>query len=195
MFCVLELLRRQPQRRQSPGCPSMYRKHHSWQVEKSHGIYFHHTTSISGIHTAVQWHIQTYDWDSVTIKPEHPVPVHFCWLLFSVGTQKFPLSVVKSTLQAQWANSSTNDVYGASVVKKSRSVHFLLTCPNVAVLFHTRNSVPAVQSTVFIPWHKPLRKTVDCTTYNKQHLVSSMEHVPRGIFTSLSTPPQSRWCL
>lgn len=142
---MVQVLRLQPQGRHCPAGPITYSKQHSWQVEKSDGIYFHHMTSISGIHTVVQWHIQTYDWDSVTLKPEHPVPVHFCWLLFSVGTQKFPLPVEKSTLQAQWVNSSTDNVHGASVVTKSRSVR-LLTCPNVAVLIHTRNSVPAVQA-------------------------------------------------
>lgn len=124
-FCVVQVLRLQPQGRHCPAGPITYSKQHSWRVEKkSHGIYFHHTTSISGIHTVVQWHIQTYDWDSVTLKPEHPVPVHFCQLLFSVGTQKFPPPVVQSTLQAQWVNRSTDNVHRASVVKKSRSVRF-----------------------------------------------------------------------
>lgn len=123
-----------------------------------------------------------------------PVPVHFCWLLFSVATQKFPLPVVKSTLQAQWVNSSTDNAHRASVVKKSKVFVFTHMPKRSSFVSHKKFSACS-SSTVFISGHWPLRRTVDCTTDNKQHLVSSMEHVPRGIFALLCNPPQSRWCL
>lgn len=101
----------------------------------------------------------------------------------TASIQVHPPGTVSKFFNQQWARS----ISGEEIQK----CFFLLTCPNVAVLFHTRNSVPAVQAQCFISGHMPSRRTVDCTTDNKQHLVSSMEHVPRGIFTWLCTPLQS----
>lgn len=47
-------------------------------------------------------------------------------------------------------------------------------------------------SIVFVSGHQPLRRTVECTTDNKQHLVSGMEQVPGGGFALLRNPPQHR---
>lgn len=123
----------------------MYRKQHSWRVEKSHGIYFHHTTRISGTHTVVQWHVQTYDRQRHT-QARAPCSSPFLLTAFlswysevsTVSSKVCPLGTVRKQFNQQWVRSISSE--------EIQKCSFLLTCPNVAVLFHTRNSVPAVQA-------------------------------------------------
>lgn len=114
-FCVA-----QPWGRHCPAGPITHSTQHSWQVEKPHGVYFHEhfrDTHSSPVACTNVWLRQRH----TRARPPWSSPF---LLFFSVGTQKFPLPILKSTLQAQWERSSINDVHGASVGKKSRNVHF-----------------------------------------------------------------------
>lgn len=118
--CVAQVLRAQPRGRHCPAGPGTHSTQHSWQVEKPHGVYFHkhfRDTYSSPLACTDVWLRQRHT------RARPPCSSPFL-LFFSVGTQKFPLPVLKSALQAQWVSSSTNNVHGASVGKKSRNVCF-----------------------------------------------------------------------
>lgn len=56
----------------------------------------------------------------------------------TVSSKVCPLGTVRKQFNQRWVRSISSE--------EIQKCSFLLTCPNVAVLFHTRNAVPAVQA-------------------------------------------------